>query len=119
MFFCSVESISWFFELISWSGELKFCSVELVSCSGVLISCYGDLISFINQVERFVHSRLASTLDECGDKVKQPVNESIRCIRRTAEGECEKVKKRERHREREQEIFAGGYKEMSSILADQ
>jgi hypothetical protein len=49
-------------------------------------------------VERFVHSRLASTLDECGDEVKQPVNESIRCIRRTAEGECDRDRERKRQR---------------------
>ena len=40
----------------------------------------------VYQMERFVPSRLASTLDECGDEVKQPVNETIRCIRRTADG---------------------------------
>ena len=33
-------------------------------------------------------SRLASTLDECGDEVKQSGNESIRCIRRTADGKA-------------------------------
>ena len=37
-------------------------------------------------VERFSHSRLPATVDECGDEIKHPNNESRVCMRRTLNG---------------------------------
>ena len=43
-------------------------------------------IPYSVSVERFTHSRLAQTLDECGDEVKEPSNETRICMRRLATG---------------------------------
>jgi hypothetical protein len=37
-------------------------------------------------VERFSHSRLPASLEECGDRVEEPSNSSSSCLRRTQEG---------------------------------
>lgn len=43
-------------------------------------------IPYSVDVERFSHSRLPETLDECGDELKHPSNESRVCMRRTMSG---------------------------------
>lgn len=43
-------------------------------------------IPYSVSVERFSHSRLPQTLDECGDEVKQPSNKTTICKRRLASG---------------------------------
>lgn len=36
--------------------------------------------------QRFSHSRLAASLEECGDRQREPSNETVRCLRRGREG---------------------------------
>jgi carboxylesterase type B len=43
-------------------------------------------IPYSVDVERFSHSRLPATLDECGDEIRHPNNESRVCMRRTLNG---------------------------------
>jgi len=43
-------------------------------------------IPYSVDVERFTHSRLPATLDECGDEIRHPNNESRVCMRRTVNG---------------------------------
>lgn len=43
-------------------------------------------IPYSVDVERFSHSRLPATVDECGDEIKHPNNESRVCMRRTLNG---------------------------------
>merc|ERR1711892_1561257 len=43
-------------------------------------------IPYSVDVERFSHSRLPATVDECGDEIKHPNNESRVCMRRTLDG---------------------------------
>ena len=43
-------------------------------------------IPYSINVARFSHSRLPANLDECGDEVKEPANETKTCMRRLASG---------------------------------
>ena len=47
-------------------------------------SCNESIYVYV-QVERFEHSRVPMSLEECGERLERPVNQSITCIRRTAQ----------------------------------